>query len=77
MGHAIFRKRVPKSNEYVAEELDVHIAKLPSQEGLVNKSLDLHGIADSDCATGLPFGKTLECLLSVLEQSVQIVQPCP
>ena len=64
VGFAVFRRRAPDSNEYVAEEPEVRMVKLPSGEHVAKKASDFHGYTDSDCATGLPFSEALALILT-------------
>ena len=80
MGFAVFRRRAHDSNEYVAEEPEVRMVKLPSGEHVAKKASDIHGYTDSDCESGVPFSEAVAPILTFLEEGGQIVcvlQPCP
>ena len=64
VGFAVFRRRAPDSNEYVAAEPEVRMVKLPSGEHVAKKAFDFHGYSDSDCATGLPFSEAIAPILA-------------
>ena len=70
---AVFRRRAHDSNEYVAEEPEVTMVRLPIGEQVGKKALDIHDYTDSDCAAGLPFSAAIKPVVSLLQQRSEIV----
>ena len=73
MGFAVFRRRARDSNEYVAEEPQVRMVKLPGGEHVAKKASDVHGYTDFDCSSGLPFSEAIVPILNLLQEGAQLV----
>ena len=71
VGYAVFRRI--SDDEYVSEDPQTIIVKLPSGEAVSQKAVDFHGYTDSACAAGVSFSAAIEPILRLLQRGADIV----